>query len=234
MGGALAAVCGVIAAGAVAFFVNGDEAADVQISCSVYDSEETVLLTAQGTVTEKEAESGCEELAADLSGSNSYWVVGTPPAPESQPELACALLGPEDVGGRVIVEENPEAFVSEATSICGRLAHEGWTQDGSVTRGPWLHEYDTEALARELVEEEEQEQREAEVEEMEAEEEVVHACQENAEAAEEAELEAIERETEDRMAGASESEEFVIEEEGWAEEEEAWERGETAFQACER
>lgn len=233
-GGALAALCGLVAAAAVVFFVEGDEPADVPINCSVYDSEESVRLTAQGTVTEKEAESGCAGLAADLSGDSSYWKVGAPLLPESEPRLVCALLGPADDGGRVIVEENGEAFTSVATGICGRLAHEGWTQDASVGRGPWQRDYDTEMLAQELIEEEEQEQREAEVAAIEAEEEVIYACQERAEAAEEAELETIERETEEAMAGASESEEFAIEEEGWAREEEAWERGEAAYEACER
>lgn len=232
-GGALAGLCGVIAALAVVFLVDGGEPANVPIDCTVYDSDESVRLTVQGTVTEKEAESGCNALAAQLSGSSSYWIVGRPAVPGSEPQLICALLGPADEGGRVIVEEDGEVLVSGATGICGRLAHEGWTQDETVGRGPWQREYDVEVLARELAEAEEQEQREAEIAAIEAEEEAIYACQERAEEAEEAELEAIERETEERMEAAPEAEEFDIEEEGWNEEEEAWDRGEVAIEACE-
>lgn len=231
--GAVAALSGIVIAVGVVVFVDEEKPATVPISCSVYDSDESVRLSVEGMVEEEKAKSGCQALAAELSGSSSYWIVGTPGLPEEEPRLVCAQLGPEDESGRIIVEENPEMFASAATGICGRLAHAGWTQDESVERGPWQQEFVTEALAREAIEREEQEQREIEVAAIEEEEEAIFACQERAEAAEEAELEGIERETEERLEKATESEEFNIEEESWAEEEAAWERGEAAFEVCE-
>ncbi len=233
VGSAIAALVGAAIAVAVVSFIDGDESAKVPLNCSVYDFDESVRLTVVGTVDEEEAEGGCQTFASELSDSSSYWIVGKPPPPESEPHLICAQLGPEGEGGRVIVEENPEAFTSTAIGICGRLAHAGWTQDASIELGPWQRDYARAVMAQESIEAEEQEQREAEAAVIEVEEEAIYACQEKAEAAEAAELEAIERVTEERIEAAPESDEFRIEEEGWAEEEEAWESGEAAFEACE-
>jgi hypothetical protein len=234
--GALVGVVGAIALGAI-LIVRGDavEPADVPVSCSVYDSDGGVRLTVEGEVTQSEAEHGCNELAARLSGDYSYWKLGAPPLPESEPSLVCALLSPEGNGTTAMVEEDPATFASTATSICGRLAHAGWIQDEAGAPGPWQREFASAVAAQEAIELEEQEVREAEAAEREATEAAIAACVERAEAAEEAELEEIERQVEAEVAAAAtESEEYRIEEEGWEREEDAWEDGEAAIERCER
>lgn len=226
-----------LAAAAVSILVlrgAASDPADVPFNCAVHDSDASVQFALEGLVTAAEAEGGCEEIAARFSGSASYWKVGISPLPTDEPRQVCALISP-DGAATATVEENPDSFATSATSICGRLAHAGWTQDESAAAGPWQREFAAAVAAQEAIELEEQEAREAEAAEREREEAVVEACGERAEAQETAELEAIERETEARLdAAASESEEYRIEEEGWSREEDAWERGEAAFEACGR
>lgn len=231
--GGTAVVAGVVLAVVVIVLVGrAAEPANVAINCSVYDSDGSVRLTLRGKVTQKEAESGCDGIAAKLSGEGRYWRVGTPALPENEPRLACTLDAPAGEGfGVAIVEDNPQSFSGLGTSLCGELAHDGWTQAEALT-GPWQHEYDIALQAEEAVETEEQEIREEEQAELERREQVIYRCEEKAQAAEEVQLEAIESETEARMEGASESREYEIEDEGWAKEEEAWERGEAAIEAC--
>jgi len=208
-----------------------DEPADIAIDCSVYDSDGSVRLTLHGKVTQEEAEGGCDGIAAELSGEGRYWRIGTPPLPDDEPRLICALDAPTGESGRAIVEGGPESFASFGTSLCGAFAHEGWTQVEAAS-GPWQREYTIARQAEEEVEIEEQEIRDEEAARREKREQAIYRCEEKARAAEEAELEAMEHETEERVSAAPESQEYEIEEEGWAREEEAWERGERAIEAC--
>lgn len=182
-------------------------------------------------VTQKEADEGCDELAAKLSGEGRYWRVGAPPLPENEPRLVCALDAPTGESGVAIVEDNPESFSSLGTSLCGELAHNGWTQAEGLT-GPWQHEYDIALRAEEAVEAEEQEIREEEQAEEEKREQAIYRCEEKAEAAEKVELEAIERETKAQVEAAPEAREYEIEEEGYEREEEAYEREQKAAERC--
>jgi hypothetical protein len=234
--GATAAVVGVIAAVVVIVALDGSEAepASVFLECTVSDSDAATVLTPEGMVTEKEAEEGCNGIAAELSDEGRYWRVGLPPTPSSYPELVCGLNAPEGQNGTAMVEVDSESFTSSATAICGELAHEGWTQftHGGVV-GPWQHEYQIEEEAEEEAERLEQRLLEEEQLELEEVEEAVFACEERVEAEEEAELEALQRGTEEQVAAAeSESEEFRLEEEGWEAEEEVWAWSEEAAAEC--
>lgn len=224
-------MAGVIVAVVVIVLVGRDEPADIAIDCSVYDSDGSVRLTLRGKVTQEEADGGCDGIAAELSGEGRYWRIGTPPLPDDEPRLICALDAPAEKSGRAIVEDDPESFASFGTNLCGAFAHEGWTQ-AEAASGPWQREYALARQAEEDVEVEEQEIREEEAEKREKREQAIYRCEEKARAAEEAELEAIEHETEERVNAAPDSHEYEIEEEGWAREEEAWERGEKAIEAC--
>ena len=234
--GVTAAVTGLIAAVVVIVVVNGTgrEPATVFLDCSLSDSDSATVLTLRGKVTEKEANDGCDGIAAQLSGEGRYWRIGLPPVPDNYPEIVCGLDAPEGKSGTAMVEVDPESFSSSATAICGQFVHEGWTQftQGGVV-GPWQHEYQVEQEAIEEAERIEQALREEEQLEQEEVEEAIFACEERIEAKEEAEIEAIQRETEERVGVAgSEEEEFQIEEEGWEAEERAWERGEEADTRC--
>jgi flagellar biosynthesis GTPase FlhF len=242
-----AVVVGIVAAVIVVVVSGGgDEPANVSIKCSVSDSDGSTALSLQGKVTQKESEEGCDQLAAKLSGPNSYWRVGLPPPPSTYPEIICGLNAPKGEQGTAIVEVNPESLGSDGTQICGSLAHEGWTQftQGGVI-GPWqaatgeAEEAEEEAAAAEEAIREEERQEAAEVEEeeiaeSEAEESAVYACEERAEAKEHSELKTIERETEEAVAAApTESKEYAIEEQGYEREEEAYEREFEAQEVCE-
>jgi hypothetical protein len=185
----------------------GGEPANSAIKCTVSNSTGTVAMTIKGRVTKKEAEDGCTELAARLSGGGSYWRVGLPLSePGTPPEIMCGLNAPEGEGGPATVEYNPEASSAEATTICGNLAHKGWTTftHGGV-EGPWQFEYqqqqelteESEAFEVGLAEEQELEaeaQREAEDAEVEEVDRAYYACETDAEARLRSEREAIQTE----------------------------------------
>lgn len=230
-----AALVGVIVA-VVAIIAISDqkEPANTAIKCAVSDSYGSVAMELHGKVTQKEADAGCDGVAAKLSGEGRYWRVGLPEPPSTSPEVVCAFNAPAGENGTVLIEANPESLTSVATALCGQFAHEGWTQQtqGGVM-GEWQAEYnaaveaeeEAEAVERELLEEERVEREEREH--------AVYRCEEQATAKEEAEVEAIQQETEERVATTgSESEEFRLEEEGWKAEERAWARGEEADARC--
>lgn len=234
--GATAATAGLLVAVVVIIAVGGsdDEPADIPLACTVSDSDGGTVLTVRGKVTQKEAEEGCDGIAAGLSGEGRFWRVGLAQSPDEYPEVVCGFNAPEGEQGTVIVEADPESFATSATTLCGEIAHEGWTQftQGGVM-GPWQRQYQEELEAQEETELFEQEIREEELLELEEEEQAVFECEERVEAKEESELEAIEAETRERIAEAvSEAEEFQLEEEGWEAEEWAWEAGEEGEEMC--
>jgi hypothetical protein len=234
--GATAIAAGLIAAAAVIVAVGGseDEPADIPLACTVSDSDGGTVLTVRGTVTQKEADEGCDGIAATLSGEGRFWRVGLAQSPGEYPEVVCGFNAPEGRQGTVIVEADPESFTTSATTLCGEFAHEGWTQftQGGVM-GPWQQQYEEEMEAREEAEQFEQEIREEELLELEEEEQAVFECEERVEAREEVELEAIQAETRERIAEAlSEAEEFQLEEESWEAEERTWELGEEREAMC--
>ena len=235
--GVTAVAAGLVAAAAVILAVGGseDEPADIQLACTVSDSDGGTVLTVRGKVTQKEADEGCDGIAATLSGEGRFWRVGLAQSPDEYPEVVCGFNAPEGKQGTAIVEADPESLATSATAICGEFAHEGWTQftQGGVM-GPWQRQYQEEREAQEETEQFEQEIREEEVLEWEEEEQAVLACEERVEAREEAELESVARETEERIVEAGdEFEEFRLEEEGWAAEERVWEAGEEGALQCE-
>jgi hypothetical protein len=232
-----AVLAGIVIAVIVILAVSGgSEPANVALNCSVSDSDGSTVLTVRGKVTQKEADEGCDGLAAKLSGEGRYWRVGLPEPPQTSPEIVCGFDAPEDEQGTAMVEVNPESLASEATTICGQLAHEGWTQftQGGVM-GPWQHEYSVALEAEEEAEAAERELAEAEAVEREERERAIYACDERAEAKEEAEIKAIEAETQERIKASSRAweVELEIEEEGWAKEEEVQSRREAAEERCE-
>lgn len=235
--GGTAALAGVVIAVIVILAVSGgSEPANVAFNCSVSDSDGDTVLTVRGKVTQKEAEEGCDGLAAKLSGEGRYWRVGLPEPPQASPEIVCGFNAPEGELGTAMVEVNPQSLKTVATAICGQLAHEGWTQftQGGVM-GPWQDEYSVAVEAEEAAEAVERELAEAEAAEQEERKQAIYVCDERAEAKEEAEIEAIEAETQERIKSSSRAweVELEIEEEGWAKEEEVWERREAAEERCE-
>lgn len=231
-----AVAVGLVAALTAILVVNANESevADVPLKCVVADSDGSTVLSVHGKVTEKEADEGCDAVAAKLSGGGRYWRVGLPPAPSASPDVVCGFNAPPGRSGTLMVEVNPEGLTS-TTAICGQLAHEGWTQftQGGVM-GPWQQEYSEEQEFQEEAEAAERRVREQEEREQEEVQQAIYRCQEEAEATEQAELKAIGQETRERVAGAaSESEEFAIEEEGYELEEAAWERQSRRAERCE-
>lgn len=231
--GLVAVAVGVIAALVVIVVVGGaSEPKDTAISCTAYEQSSTLRLTIHDMVTKKEAEQGCGQSTKGLSSAAAFFVVGTPPIPEEEPQEICALTSP-DQPTTMIVEEVP-GILSRGERICGALAGEGWNQAlGAPEIGPGQREYLEAVEAEEVIEAEQQREIEIEEGEREAREQAVYACEEKAEATEEREQEAIERETEERVAAAPESQEYEIEEEGYEREEEAYERELEAAEACE-
>lgn len=229
-----AALTGVVIAGIVIVAAGGgSEPANVAFSCSVSDSDGSTVLTVRGQVTQKEADEGCNGLAGKLSGEGRYWRVGLPEPPQTSPEIVCGFNAP-DKQGTAIVEFNPESLTSEATTICGQFAHEGWTQftQGGVV-GPWQHEYDVALAAEEEAEAAEAKIREEEQLEAEAVEDAIVRCERRAEAVEKEEIAAIEQTIKKRVSEApSEEGGWEIEEEGWAEEEAVWSRTERRDERC--
>jgi len=231
----LVAVTGGLIAAAVVIVAVGDasEPKDTAISCTVYEQSSTLRLTIHGKVTEKEAEQGCGQSTKGLSSAATFFVVGTPPIPEEEPQEICALTSP-DQPTTILVEEVP-GVLSKGERICGALAGEGWSQAvGAPEIGPGQREYIEAVEAEEAIEAEQRRETEIEEGEREEREQAIYGCEEKAEAVEERELEAIERETEERVAAAPESQEYEIEEEGYEREEEAYERELEAAEACER
>lgn len=216
---------------------SGSEPANVAIKCTVYDSDASVSFTFAGKVTEKESKGGCVSLAQQFSSVNSYWRTGTPPLPEAEPELICALEVPtqEKQSGTAYIESNPESFGSIGTRLCGALAHAGWTETLAPTGSVWVHAWRAEQSRIAAAEEQEQADREAEAAVVEEEVQAINECDERAWATEEAEDEAIEAETRERIKASSRNweVELEIEEEGWAREEEAQSRREAAEERCE-
>lgn len=232
--GLVAVAVGVIGAVVVIVAVGGaSEPKGTAISCTVYEQSSTLRLTIHNMVTKKEAEQGCGQSTKGLSSAAAFFVVGTPPIPEEEPQEICALTSPNQPT-TMIVEEVP-GVLSRGERICGALAGEGWSQAvGALEIGPGQREYIEAVEAEEVVEAEQRRETEIEEGEREQREQAIYACEEKAEATEERELEAIERETEERVAAAPESQEYEIEEEGYEREEEAYERGLEAAEACER
>ena len=114
-----------------------------------------------------------------------------------------------------MVEVNPESLTNEATTICGQLAHEGWTQftQGGVM-GPWQHEYSVALEAEEEAAAAEARIREEEQLEAEAVEDAIVRCEQKAEAIEGEEISVIEQAIKQRVSEAAN------EERGWEIEEE--------------
>ena len=230
-----AALAGVVVSVVVILTVSGgSEPANVALNCSVSDSDGSTALTVRGKVTQKEAEEACDGLAAKLSGEGRYWRVGLPEPPQTFPEIVCGFNAPKGEQGTAMVEVNPESLTSTATTICGQLAHEGWTQftQGGVM-GPWQHEYSVALEAEEEAEAAEAKIREEEQLEAEAVEDAIVRCEQKAEAIEKEEISAIEQAIKQRVSEApSEERGWEIEEEGWAEEEDVWSRTEGRDERC--
>ncbi|HVO55632.1 MAG TPA: hypothetical protein VMT37_14565 [Solirubrobacterales bacterium] len=233
--GGTAALAGVVVAVIVILTVSGgSEPANVALNCSVSDSDGSTVLTVGGKVTQKEAEEGCDGLAAKLSGEGRYWRVGLPEPPSTSPEIVCGFNAPKGEQGTAMVEVNPESLANTATTICGQLAHEGWTQftQGGVM-GPWQREYSVALEAEEEAEAAEARIREEEQLEAEAVEDAIVHCEQQAEAIEKEEISAIEQAIKQRVSEApSEERGWEIEEEGWAEEEDVWRRTEGRDERC--
>jgi hypothetical protein len=216
--GATAVAAGVVVAVIVIAAVGGSgEPANVAIKCTAYQSDDSVSLTFVGKVTQKEADEGCGSVAQQLSSVNSYWRTGTPPLPESEPELTCALEAPaeEKVSGVVYIESNPESFSGVGTHLCGLFAHGGWTETLAPTGSVWIHAWRAEQQRVQAVEEEERAEQEAveeqqaqETEERQAEEdreqEAWTACETDAQEKLEEEREAIQAEYEPLETGDAE------------------------------
>lgn len=225
----------VIAVVAILAVSGGSEPANVAIKCSVSNSNDDIVFTLKGRVTEKEAEGGCDVLAGELSGGGSYWRVGLPVVPKNSPEVMCYLDAPAGETGTAMVEFNPEGLSSEATTICGDLAHKGWTQyaGGGTVTGPWQAEYLAELAATEEAEAAAAEIAEEEQLEAEAVEDAIVHCENKAEAVEREEISTIEESMKARVAEApNEESAFNVEEESWAEEEEVWGRTEGRQERC--
>lgn len=230
--GLSAVAVGTISAAVAIVVVGGPgEPKDTPITCTVYEQSSTLRMTFKGLVTEKEAAQGCGQSTEGLSSAAAFFIVGTPPIPEEEPQMICALTSPDEPV-TTIVEEVP-GTLSRGERICGALAGEGWSQALDAPElGPGQLEYIEAAEADEALEAEQQLEIEIEEGEREEREEAIYACEERAEAAEEAELEEIERETEEQIAGASEAQEYEIEEGAYEREEEAYERASEAAEAC--
>lgn len=230
-----AALAGVVIAVIVIFAVSGgSEPANVAFNCSISDSDGSTVLTVRGKVTQKEAEEGCDGLAAKLSGEGRYWRVGLPEPPQTSPEIVCGFNAPKGEQGTAMVEVDPESLTNPATTICGQLAHEGWTQftQGGVM-GPWQHEYSAALEAEEEAEAAEAKIREEEQLEAEAVEDAIVRCEQQAEAVEKEEISTIEQAIRQRVSEAPNEERgWEIEEEGWAEEEDVWSRTEGREERC--
>jgi len=233
--GGTAALTGVVIAVIVILtIVGGSEPANVALNCSVSNSDGSTVLTVRGKVTQKEAEEGCNGLAAKLSDAGRYWRVGLPEPPSTSPEIVCGFNAPKGEQGTAMVEVNPESLTSSATTICGQLAHEGWTQftQGGVM-GPWQHEYSVALEAEEEAEAAEAKIREEEQLEAEAVEDAIVRCEQKAEAIEKEEISAIEQAIKQRVSEAPNEERgWEIEEEGWTEEEDVWSRTEGRDERC--
>lgn len=227
-----AALAGVVIAGIV--LLVGSEPANIALNCSVSDSDGSTVLTVRGKVTQKEAEEGCDGLAAELSGEGRYWRVGLPESPQTFPEIVCGFDAPKGEQGTAMVEVNPESLRRVATTICGQLAHEGWTQftQGGVM-GPWQHEYSVALEAEEEAEAAEARIGEEEQLEAEAVEDAIVRCEQKAEAIEREEISTIEQSIKQRVYEApSEERGWEIEEEGWSEEEDVWSKTEGRDERC--
>lgn len=230
-----AALAGVVIAVIVILTVSGgSEPANVAFNCSVSNSDGSTVLTVRGKVTQKEAEEGCDGLAAKLSGEGRYWRVGLPEPPQTSPEIVCGFNAPKGEQGTAMVEVNPESLTSSATTICGQFAHEGWTQftQGGVM-GPWQHEYSVALEAEEEAEAAVAKIREEEQLEAEAVEDAIVRCEQQVEAVEKEELSAIQQVIKQRVSEVPNEERgWEIEEEGWAEEEDVWGKTEVRDERC--
>jgi len=232
--GCTAALAGVVIAVIVILASGGSEPANVALRCSVSDSDDNTVLTVRGKVTQKEADEGCDGLAAKLSGEGRYWRVGLPEPPNTSPEIACGFNAPEGEQGTAMVEANPESLKTVATAICGQFAHEGWTQftQGGVM-GPWQHEYSVALEAEEEAEAAEAKIREEEQLGAEAVEDAISRCEQKAEAVEKEEISAIQQSIKQRVSETPNEERgWEIEEEGWAEEEDVWSKTEGRDERC--
>jgi hypothetical protein len=233
-GGTAVALGMIIAVIVILAVGESSEPANVAINCSVSNSDGSVVFTVKGRVTKKEAQSGCDGLAGKLSGDGSYWRVGLPPVPSSFPEIMCGLNAPAGETGSAMVEYATESSSYEATTICGNLAHKGWTQftRGGVM-GPWQHAYNVEQEATEEAEAVEAEIAEEEQLEAEAVEDAIVRCEQRADAVEKEEIAAIQQATKQRVSEAADEERGrEIEEESWAEEEEVWGHTEGLDERC--
>jgi hypothetical protein len=221
--GGTAALAAAVAAIAVIVVVSErSEPANVAFDCSVSDSDGSAVITVRGNVTRREAEEGCDAFAGELSG------------PLVSPETLCGFNAPPGEQGTAIVEVDPESVTTVATTICGELAHEGWTQfteDG--VSGPWQQEYNVVLEAEEEAEAAEAKIREEEQLEAEAVEHAIIDCEQQAEAVEREEISAIQQAIKQQVFEAPNEERgWLIEEEGWAEEEDVWNRAEGRAERC--
>lgn len=176
--GLVAVAVGIGAAAVVIVVVGGAaEPKDTPISCTVYEQSSTLRLTIHGKVTKKEAKQGCGQSTKGLSSAATFFVVGTPPIPEEEPQEICALTSP-DQPATMIVEEVP-GVLSKGERICGALAGEGWSQAvGAPEIGPGQREYIEAVEAEEVVEAEQRRETEIEEGEREEREQAIYACEE--------------------------------------------------------
>lgn len=231
-----AVIAGCLAAAVVLLAVDADEPRDAALTCTVYENDSTLRLTVRSQVTAKEAAAGCGTSTEGLSSASSYWIAGTPPLPEDEPQLVCALGSPDEPA-TILIEEVP-GYLDRGERICGSLAGEGWTPAIDAPKaGPGQREYLAAQRVQEAVEVEEAEEREREraIEERRARQRAheIARCEAEAHEREEAELSTIEDETRQQARGAPEERAYEIEEEGWEREEEVWDRAAEALEGCE-
>lgn len=231
-----AIIAGCVAAAVVLLLVDTAGPRDTALSCTAYENASTLRLTIRSQVTAAEAAAGCGTSTEGLSSAASYWVVGTPPLPEEEPRMICALSSPDEPT-TVLIEEVP-GFRSHGERICGSLAGEGWTADADAPDvGPGQREYlaaKADQVRDEAAEAAIREQERATEERRERRRERSLAqCEDEVRKREAAELQGVEDETRQRAQGAPEERAFEIEEEGWEREEEVWDRSAEELEACE-
>ena len=88
--------------------------------CTLHQSGTDVRVTFDGEASA----AACHSAVQNWSDANAFWSIGNP-QPTGQLQTVCSLVAP-DATVSVIVEDSGSAFVG--TSLCGTLAHAGWTQ----------------------------------------------------------------------------------------------------------
>ncbi len=120
-----------------------DVVGEVSTSCTLYLSGADARVTFDGQASAQSCRSGVQ----NWSDANAFWAVGNPP-PTGALATVCSLQAP-DASVSVTVEDSGGAL--SGTSICGTLAHAGWTQNSAATgAGPAAQQADDQAAVDDL------------------------------------------------------------------------------------